>query len=96
MEVDVRVEVAATEFIDELRKALRHLYASFAAASTTVGAFIRGRRLLHCREELRNPNLRKQPIIQIALKWGFSGSASFTRAYRAHFGNTPSEERMNS
>ena len=73
---------------------LRHLYASFAAASTTVAGQIRELRLQRCKGELVDPVMRKQLITQIAMKWGFGSATSFTRAYRTRFGKSPSEERL--
>jgi transcriptional regulator GlxA family with amidase domain len=33
-------------------------------------------------------------VTEVALRWGFRSPAHFSRAYRAHFGRTPREERQ--
>lgn len=73
---------------------LRHLHAAFEAEETTVWTVIRELRLRRCRDELLNPALRHQSILQIALRWGYRSSASFARAYHEHYGKSPSEERQ--
>ena len=44
----------------------------------------------------RARNLLRQtmtPIIEIAISSGFGSAAAFSRAYRAHFGVSPSKDR---
>jgi transcriptional regulator GlxA family with amidase domain len=104
-----RIRLKALEFIEcslsnprldtvmiaeHCRVSVRHLHASFKAASIAVGALIREMRLQHCRMELINPVLHDQSIIRIAMKWGFASSGSFTRAYQRRFGMAPSESRV--
>lgn len=72
---------------------LGYLHNIFLKESTTIGGLIRGLRLQQCRKDLRNPVLRKQSIIQIAMRWGYNNPASFTRAYRRLFDISPSEDR---
>lgn len=72
---------------------LRRLHEAFASSITTVAMLIRQMRMEHCKSDLTNPAMQRQSAIQIAMRWGFSSSASFTRSYRAHFGRTPSDER---
>jgi len=76
-----------------LRISPRYLQAIFAVSEETVGQFIREARLRRCREALLEPTLRTRTITTIASDWGFTSSSHFTRAYRSHFGKSPSEER---
>jgi AraC-like DNA-binding protein len=75
---------------------LRQLHKAFVSSTTTVGALIRKIRMQRCRDDLRNPAMKGQSAIRIAMRWGFSSSASFTRSYHSHFGINPSDERRNS
>jgi transcriptional regulator GlxA family with amidase domain len=65
----------------------RHLLRTFRAHhGTTVGNYVRHRRLLRARTALAAAN---RPIAAIALDAGFADQAHFTRAFRAEFGETP-------
>jgi AraC family transcriptional regulator, positive regulator of tynA and feaB len=48
------------------------------------------RRLARARGELA---ARGEPISVIARRWGFADSSHFTRAFRTHYGTTPSDYR---
>lgn len=54
--------------------------------------YIRKRRLSRAVEELKNSNTK---IIDIALKYNYSSSISFSRAFKQYFGVTPSVCRKN-
>ncbi|HEV7276579.1 MAG TPA: helix-turn-helix domain-containing protein [Devosiaceae bacterium] len=57
-----------------------------------VSHFIRGRRLLAVYRELRNPSQRSG-LAALAERWDFDSQASLSRAFRRHFGITPSQAR---
>lgn len=52
----------------------------------TLGEYVRKRRLLEAAKSLRDGNL---PILDIALQYGFSSQATFTRIFKKHFDITP-------
>ena len=54
---------------------------------------IQRRRLEACLRDLRHPAHAQRSVTDIALSWGFSNSAHFSRAFRAHVGCSPSEYR---
>lgn len=58
-----------------------------------VASYIRGRRLANALADLRRP-VHPERVIDIAYKWGFRSEASFSRAFRAAYGLTPSDARM--
>ncbi len=58
-----------------------------------VQAHIRRRRLARCFKELVTPSQNAARISQIAFRWGFSDEATFSRAFRAMYGLSPSEAR---
>ena len=67
---------------------LRYLHAAFAKEGTSVGAWMRQRRLSHCRRELLR--LKKgQTIIEIAFRWGFNDAVHFSRVFKAQYGVSP-------
>ena len=72
----------------------RYLHAAFAAVAIKPGVLIRETRLQLCRNALSNPALRDKSITEIALQWGYEDPAHFSRAYKARFGTTPSEDRL--
>jgi AraC-like DNA-binding protein len=72
---------------------LRHLHRLFQQDDATVGAWIRHRRLEHCRHDLADLRLVARPIRAIAAHWGFAQPADFTRAFRTAYGTTPSDYR---
>jgi AraC family transcriptional regulator len=58
--------------------------------ATSVGEWVRNRRLEFVREALRNPDT---PISCIAFQAGFADQSHLTRLFRARFGLTPAEYR---
>lgn len=68
---------------------LRHMHRLFAASGTTVGAYIKERRLNAVAEALRDPGNAWESITAISLSWGFSEFTHFSRSFRARFGVSP-------
>ncbi|GAQ66285.1 transcriptional activator NphR [Streptomyces scabiei] len=60
----------------------------------TVAAWIRGQRLEGTRRDLADPALGTTPIHMIAARWNFPRAADFTRAFRAAYGLTPGQYRL--
>jgi AraC-like DNA-binding protein len=58
-----------------------------------VVAHIRERRLMRAHRDLTDPALFGLRINEIAERWGFTGHAAFSRAYRNHYGMQPSDAR---
>jgi AraC-like DNA-binding protein len=71
----------------------RYLYRIFEAQQTTVGSWIRTRRLEHCRRDLSDPALSRRPVSGIGVRWGFVDATHFARAFKREYGVTPSEYR---
>jgi AraC-like DNA-binding protein len=70
------------------------LYRMFEPAGG-VAAYILRRRLMRAHRDLTDPVLFGLRINEIADRWGFTGHAVFSRAYRNHYGMQPSEARAN-
>ncbi len=60
---------------------------------TTPGAYYARLKLARARSLLRQT---MAPIIEIAISSGFGSAAAFSRAYRGHFGISPSKDRADS
>ena len=61
-------------------------------ANMSLTEYIRQRRLSKALEDLKNSNMK---IIDIAFKYNYNSSISFSRAFKQYFGVTPSECRKN-
>jgi AraC-like DNA-binding protein len=71
----------------------RHLDAIFAARGQSPERLIWERRLERIGDELQNPAHARYSLIDIALAWGFSSQAHFSRAFRRKYGQSPSAFR---
>jgi AraC-like DNA-binding protein len=70
----------------------RYLHLIFGEQGTTVGTWIRSRRLAKCRAELAN--LRSdRSVTEIAMNWGFNDVAHFSRSFSSAYGISPREFR---
>lgn len=85
------VEVASAMGIS-----LRHLHRVFSATGSSLGEYVRLRRLERCREDLVSPRLANRSITEIAFFWGFSDAAHFSHAFRTHYGLSPRALRARS
>ncbi|WP_177228012.1 helix-turn-helix domain-containing protein [Hyphomicrobium facile] len=72
---------------------VRYLHRLFEVTGTTFNSYILARRLDHIREELIAPPSHPQAIAAVARKWGFTKVATFNKAFRKHFGCSPSQFR---
>lgn len=73
----------------------RQLHVLFREQGTTVGTWIRERRLDMARRELETPG-DESDIRSIAHRWGFSDPAYFARAFRTAYGVAPRAYRRRS
>ena len=71
----------------------RYVQKLFASAGTSVSKYIRTRRLERCRQDLASPIHDDLSISDICFRWGFNGTAHFSRIFRQQYGETPSEFR---
>ena len=72
----------------------RYMRMLFAGEQTTFSDFVTGRRLALALGRLRDPDRTRHTIGAIAYECGFGDLSYFNRAFRRHFGMTPSEARV--
>ncbi len=70
-----------------------YLQHAFQATDTTLGEYIRQRRLERCREDIGNVLRAGEQIREIAMRWGFGDMPHFSRMFRRAFGHSPREHR---
>lgn len=70
-----------------------YLQKLFAGSSTSFRHYLRTRRLERCRADLASPLHSQLSISEICFRWGFNGSAHFSRAFRNEYGASPREYR---
>ncbi|MFD3537246.1 helix-turn-helix domain-containing protein [Streptomyces sp. NPDC058664] len=75
------------------RISVRYLHRLFEGEGTTVGRFIRARRLEECGRELARRGRTAPTVSAVAQRWGFVNPAHFSRAFRAAYGVSPREWR---
>jgi AraC-like DNA-binding protein len=73
---------------------LRYLYRLFEGQSTTVGGWIRARRLERARQDLLDPALSGWPVSAIGARRGLTDPSHFGRVFRAAYGLTPAAYRL--
>ncbi len=71
----------------------RTLHRIFESDGVPFTALIRQLRLDQCRREITDPHRIEEPVRSIARRWGFPDASHFSRAYKAAFGISPSDER---
>ena len=71
----------------------RTLHAAFHDDQSTVGSWIRARRLERCRRDLSDPALAARPVHAIGARWAFPSAAHFCRAFETAYGTSPSAYR---
>jgi AraC-like DNA-binding protein len=74
----------------ELNVSVRTLQRAFAAEGQTPSAYIRARRLDEARRALVTGS-RNTTVTELAARWQFADSGHLTRAFRARYGQTPTD-----
>lgn len=72
---------------------VRYLHGLFSGAGSPVCEWMRSRRLQKCREDLLAGRHDASSISTIALRWGFSDAAHFSRLFRSAYGVSPRDFR---
>ncbi|MFB6576067.1 helix-turn-helix domain-containing protein [Streptomyces sp. NPDC056402] len=83
-------ELSPAMLARELNVSVRTLNRAFAAVGEQVTTYIRHRRLHEARLALVSPSGRLS-ISELAAHWQFADGSHFTRAFKKHYGQTPTE-----
>ncbi|MER6392852.1 helix-turn-helix domain-containing protein [Streptomyces sp. NPDC001523] len=83
-------ELSPAMLARELNVSVRTLHRAFAAVGEQVTTYIRHRRLHEARRALVAPSGRLS-ITELAAHWQFADGSHFTRAFKKHYGQTPTE-----
>ncbi|MFF9768877.1 helix-turn-helix domain-containing protein [Streptomyces sp. NPDC014636] len=83
-------ELSPAMLARELNVSVRTLHRAFAAVGEQVTTYIRHRRLHEARLALTAPSGRLC-ISELAAHWQFADGSHFTRAFKKHYGQTPTE-----
>jgi AraC-like DNA-binding protein len=79
---------------DEEGVSSRYVQKLFASVDETFSHYLRTRRLARCRTDLASLQHARLSISEICFRWGFNGSAHFSRAFRDQYGMSPREFRQ--
>jgi len=88
-----RPDLSAALVAARLGVSSRYLHMLFEEDGRTYGAFVKEQRLARAFRALIDPRQHGRRIIDIALETGFGDVGTFNRAFRRHFGQTPSDAR---
>ena len=84
--------------IDQIALALncskRHLYNAFSDEQLTLATYIQNLRVNACVRELKQLGPGSRPVTDIAMHWGFNNLSHFSRLFREHTGQSPTEFRQ--
>lgn len=86
-----RPELCASEIARKMGCSLRYVYRAFENEDITPADYIWSERLIRARELLASRPAGPGVIGDVAFSLGFSSSAHFSRAFRSHFHETPSQ-----
>jgi len=88
-----RPDLSPDQIASALNICRRTLYHAFESTGETPQALVQRMRLERCRDVLSDDCAGRASITQLALEYGFSDPAYFTRLFRQRFGRTPSQFR---
>jgi AraC-like DNA-binding protein len=86
-------DLSADSIARALRCSRRHLYNAFEGETESLAGHIQRLRMQACVREFKNGEVRERPITDVAMSWGFGSLSHFSRAFRDHTGQSPSEFR---
>lgn len=72
---------------------IRHLHRLFQNSECSAAEYVLRGRLDRCKRDLASPKNAHLSITEIAYRWGFSDSSTFSKAFRREFDVTPREFR---
>lgn len=86
-------DLSISNIADYHNISVRHLHRLFHEMGTSASAYIIKRRLERCRQDLSSRAHDRETITEIAFRWGFSDSGTFSKTFRREYGICPREFR---
>lgn len=86
-------DLNAVTIANALALSPRYVRMVFAAEHEHISAYVLRRRLEECAKQLCHKLWLGRSITETAFDWGFTSTAYFTRAFKQHFGVTPTAYR---
>ncbi|MGW3241690.1 helix-turn-helix domain-containing protein [Streptomyces sp. NPDC001070] len=87
-------DLTAARIAAEHQVSVRQIYLTLSRAGITLGEWIRAQRLEECKRELASPVHQFMTIEAIAHRWGFVSAPHFSRVFKAAYGVSPRELRL--
>ncbi|WP_431966916.1 helix-turn-helix domain-containing protein [Actinacidiphila sp. bgisy160] len=87
-------DLTAARIAAEHHVSVRQLYLTLSRAGITLGDWMRTQRLEECKRELASSAHRFMTIEAIAHRWGFTSAPHFSRVFKAAYGVSPREWRL--
>jgi AraC family transcriptional regulator, positive regulator of tynA and feaB len=86
-------DLSPTRVAERVAISTRYLHQLFSDRGTSFGRWVLARRLQRCQQDLTDNDRNHWTIAEIACQHGFRDPSYFARAFRAHYGVSPSELR---
>jgi len=86
-------DLTPSRVAEEHGVSLRYMQKLFTLAGNSFSNYVRSRRLERCRADLISPQHVQLSISEICFRWGFNGSAHFSRSFRNQYDISPREYR---
>ncbi len=87
------LDLSATSLASRFNISARHLHRIFHRSDMTLSGYVLQKRLDRCSQELSSRIYSNQSITDIAFKWGFKDSSTFSKIFKREIGVTPREFR---
>ncbi|MEM7343463.1 MAG: helix-turn-helix domain-containing protein [Chloroflexota bacterium] len=88
-------QLAVDPIATTLHLSKRYIHHLFQREGVSVTRYIWNVRLEKCKADLSNPLFKHRTITEIAMAWGFSSSAHFSRLFKDRYGMSAREYRKN-
>lgn len=88
-DADLSLDVVAAA----IKVSPRYLSGLFSESEIPYRTWLRERRLAQCARDLSSARLAHRSVTEIALSWGFVDPAHFSRCFKEHYGQSPTDYR---